>query len=321
MEPTTKPKVGPKDFFLWLGAMATLYASIISILTLYFQYIDRLFPDPLVTWVDPYSGAIRFAIATLVVVTPLYIYLTRTLNADVRANPEKKDLWVRRWIIFLTLFVGGLTIAIDGVMLINEFLGGELTTRFLVKSFGVFVVVAGFFWYYLSDLKGKWDTNVQLAHGLGYGVGVLVLVSIIAGFFIIGSPMDARLYKFDEQKVSDLQNIQWQVVSYYQQKGRVPTSLQDLLDPISGWTIPVDPQTGEQYTYKSDKLAFQLCATFNKDARPTSQYQMVSRPMSEPEPGVDGDLAMSPWNHGPGTMCFDREIDPERYPIFSKGSK
>lgn len=317
MELTTKTKVGPKDFFLWLGAMATLYASVISILTLYFQYIDRLFPDPLAYWVDPYSGAIRFAIATLIVVTPLYIYLTRKLNADVRANPEKKDLWVRRWIIYLTLFIGGLTIAIDAVMLINEFLGGEITMRFVLKSVAVFVVVAGFFWYYLSDLKGVWETKVQLAHYLGYGVGVLVLASIVAGFFIIGSPADQRLYRFDEQKVTDLQSVQWQLVNFWQQKGTLPESIVELEDPLSGFTVPKDPQTGGEYRYeRTSQSSFKLCATFNKESVP-GQYG-VSRPTSEPEFLKGGDTLSGPFTHGVGEVCFDRTIDPERYPIYKK---
>lgn len=317
MDTLSKPKVGPKDFFLWLGAMATLYASVISILTLYFQYIDRLFPDPLVTWVDPYSGAIRFAIATLIVVTPLYIYLTRKLNADIHANPEKKDLWVRRWIIFLTLFVGGLTIAIDAVMLINEFLGGDLTTHFMLKSLAVFVVVAGFFWYYLSDLKGKWEKEVQLAHYLGYGVGVLVLASVIAGFFIIGSPMDQRLYRFDEQKVLDLQNIQWQLVNYYQQKGALPDTVELLNDPLSGFIVPADPETGVVYRYeRTSDSSFKLCATFNKESQPGQVG--ISRPMSEPELVKGGDPLNGPFSHGVGEVCFDRTIDPERYPLFKK---
>lgn len=317
MDTTTKPKVGPKDFFLWLGAMATLYASVISILTLYFQYIDRLFPDPLVTWVDPYSGAIRFAIATLVVVTPLYIYLTRKLNADIRTNPEKKDLWVRRWIIFLTLFVGGLTIAITAVMLINEFLGGELTTRFLLKALAVFVVVAGFFWYYLSDLKGKWETKVQLAHALGYGVGALVLASIVAGFFIIGSPTDQRLYRFDEQKVMDLQSIQWQVVEYWRAKSALPAALDVLENPLSGYVVPVDPQTKEAYTYRTKgALVFELCATFNKESQ-AGQYG-VSRPYAEPVPVKGGDSLNGPFTHGAGEVCFERTIDPDLYQPYTK---
>lgn len=317
MEPSTKPKVGPRDFFLWLGAMATLYASVISILTLYFQYIDRLFPDPLAYWVDPYSGAIRFAIATLIVVTPLYIYLTRKLNADIRANPEKRDLWVRRWIIYLTLFVGGLTIAIDAVMLINAFLGGELTARFVLKSGAVFVVVAGFFWYYLSDLKGKWETQVQFAHYLGYGVGAVVLASIVAGFFIIGSPTEQRLYRFDEQKVVDLQGIQWQLVNYYQTKGALPDVVELLNDPLTGYTVPADPETGVVYRYeRTSDASFKLCATFNTESRP-GQYGAL-RPMSEPELVKGGDELQGTFSHGVGEVCFDRTIDPERYPLFRK---
>jgi hypothetical protein len=307
MESSTKPKVGPKDFFLWLGAMATLYASVISILTLYFQYIDRLFPDPLQYWVDPYSGAIRFAIATLIVVTPLYIYLTRKLNADVRANPEKKDLWVRRWIIYLTLFVGGLTIAIDAVMLINEFLGGELTTRFLLKALAVFVVVAGFFWYYLSDLKGKWETKVQLAHYLGYGVGVLVLASIVAGFFIIGSPAHLRLVKIDEQKVMDLQMIQSQVIYHYQSKGELPETLAELENPLSGFSVPKDPDGGAYVYNLGDADSFELCATFSV---PSAEHT------SSPMRGTN-DF----WGHEAGEQCFARTIDHAMYPLFTEMQK
>ena len=117
-----KPKVTPKDFFLWLGAMVALYVSVISLLTLYFQYINHLFPDALNYYVDPYSGAIRSAIASLIVITPLYIFLTRLLNKEIREHAEKKELWVRRWLIYITLFVAGITLAIDLIFLINTFL-------------------------------------------------------------------------------------------------------------------------------------------------------------------------------------------------------
>ena len=42
-----KPKVTPKDFFLWAGAMLSLYVSVFSLLSLIFSYIDRAFPDAL----------------------------------------------------------------------------------------------------------------------------------------------------------------------------------------------------------------------------------------------------------------------------------
>lgn len=317
MDTLTKPKAGPKDFFLWLGAMVALYSSVVAFLTLTFEYINNAFPDPLAYAYDPYSGSIKFAIATLIVASPLFLVLMRIIRNDIVKMPEKSDIWVRRWALYLTVFIAGLTVATDLVTLIYYFLDGEVTMRFALKVLIVLLVAGAGLMHFLADIWGYWLQYPKRALYVSYAVALLVVVTIASGFLIIGSPMDARLYKLDEQKVSDLQNIQWQVVNFYQQKGRVPTSLQELVDPISGWTIPVDPETGEQYSYKADGMAFQVCATFNKDSR--ADVSGVTRPVPVvKEPGIDGDLAMSPWNHGPGVMCFDRAIDPERYPPFKK---
>ena len=317
MDTLTKPKAGPKDFFLWLGAMVALYSSVVAFLTLTFEYINNAFPDALAYSYDPYSGSIKFAIATLIVASPLFLVLMRIIRSDIAKVPEKADIWVRRWALYLTVFIAGLTVATDLVTLIYYFLDGEVTMRFALKVLIVLLVAGAGLLHFLADIWGYWLQYPQRALYVSYAVGILILATIASGFLIIGSPMDARLYKFDEQKVSDLQNIQWQVVNFYQQKGKVPTSLQELVDPISGWIVPVDPQTGEEYSYKADGTAFQLCASFNKDSRP--DVLGVSRPIpAVKEPGIDGDLAMSPWNHGPGVMCFDRNIDPERYPPFKK---
>lgn len=317
MDTPTKPKAGPKDFFLWLGAMVALYSSVVAFLTLTFEYINNAFPDPLAYSYDPYSGSIKFAIATLVVASPLFLVLMRIIRSDIAKVPEKADIWVRRWALYLTVFIAGFTVATDLVTLIYYFLDGEITMRFALKVLIVLLVAGAGLLHFLADIWGYWLSYPKRALYVSYAVGILIVATIASGFLIIGSPMDARLYKFDDQKVSDLQNIQWQVVNFYQQKGKVPASLQELVDPISGWTLPADPQTGEQYSYKADGTSFQLCANFNKESRLGALG--VSRPMqSIKEPGVDGDLAFSPWNHGSGVMCFDRNIDSERYPLFKK---
>jgi hypothetical protein len=316
MEPTLRPKVTPKDFFLWLGAMVALYSSVVAFLTLTFQYINTAYPDALQYSYDPYSGSIKFAIATLVVAFPLFLVLMRIIRKDIVAHAEKSDLWIRRWALYLTVFVAGFTVAGDLVTLIYYFLDGDITMRFALKVLMVFLVAGAGLLHFLADIWGYWVKNPTYAQYVGWAVGVLLVGTIASGFLIIGSPMDARLYKYDDQKVSDLQNIQWQIVNFYQQKGRLPVALSELQDPISGFIVPVDSQTGVAYTYESDKLAFKLCATFNKDSRPGTQ-DMVARPVMA-EPGIDGDMAMSPWNHGPGVMCFDRELDPERYPVYKK---
>lgn len=316
MESNSHPKAGPKDFFLWLGAMVALYSSVVAFLTLTFQYINSAFPDPLQYSYDPYSGSIKFAIATLVVALPLFLVLMRLIRKDIVRIPEKSDLWVRRWALYLTVFIAGFTIATDLVTLIYYFLDGDITMRFVLKVLMVLLVASGGLMHFLADIWGYWVKFPARAQYVGWAVAVLVVGTIASGFLIIGSPMDARLYKFDEQKVNDLTSIQWQIVNFYQQKGRLPAALSELQDPISGFIVPVDAQTGSAYTYETDKLAFKLCATFNKDSRPGAQ-NTVSRPMPA-EPGIDGDMSMSPWNHGPGVMCFDRALDPERYPQYKK---
>ena len=305
MEPSVKPKVTPKDFFLWLGAMASLYVSAVSLILLIHQYITVLLPD-FAEYYDAHSGVIRFSIAALIVIFPLYLWLTRMLHQDIRRTPDKKDLWVRRWLVVLTLFVAGLTIAGDLVTVIFNFLNGDLTLRFLLKAATIVIVLGSGFWYYFHELKGTWIAKERASKIIAALVSLVVLVSVVGGFFIIGSPVAERSYRLDERRVGDLQNIQWQVVSYWQQKERLPETLADLEDPIAGFTAPHDPKTGEPYRYeKTDTFGFSLCASFERDTRKTPG----ARPLAPDNEN---------WNHTQGVTCFERTIDPERYPVFKK---
>jgi len=171
------------------------------------------------------------------------------------------------------------------------------------------LVAGGVFLHFLADLRGYWLQHPDKARMVGWAAGVLVIISIIAGFFIMGTPGQVRLYRYDEQKVSDLQNIQWQVVNYYQQKEMIPANLSELEDPLSGWTLPVDPQTSEGYRYeKTGNLSFSLCADFNAESQ--SPDSAVARPFA----GVENEN----WQHSEGEKCFDRTIDPDRYPPYEK---
>ncbi len=305
------PEVTPKDFLLWFGAMLALYGSVISLITLLFQYIDYAFPDPLeyYSYIEPYSGGMRFAMASLIVLVPLTLVLMRLLRKDMAAVPDKKDLWVRRWALVLTVFIGGAVVVGDLITLINYFLGGDLTTRFLLKVATVLFVAGAVFLHFIADLKGYWVENPSRAKMVGYAAGILVALSIIAGFFIMGSPTQVRLYRFDDQKVSDLQSIQSQIVNYWQQKEAFPKSLTDLEDPISGFIVPKDPQSGEAYEYiLGEGMSFQLCATFNAES------QGQPRPYESYPSGKEEDN----WQHPQGRHCFERSIDPDRYPPLEK---
>lgn len=309
-----KSKATPKDFFLWLMAMIALYFSVGSFIALSFEYIERLVGFGAVIGYDPYSGGIRFAIASLLVLFPVYLVLTRILNKDIRLNPEKKDVWVRKWLVFLTVFAAGIGLIVDLVILIQTFLGGEeLTAAFLLKVVTVFILFGGVFYYYLQDIRGVWEREEKKSKAIGVGVTAVVVLSIIGGFFIMGSPATQRALRQDQQRIDDLRNLQSQVTEYYRTTEKLPKTLDDLKDPLIGNYIQDDPETGEPYEYTpTGDLVFELCATFSLPL-PEFDEDKIDRSDWRVR---DLQQTAADWAHEEGRTCFERTVDPERITPF-----
>lgn len=313
-----KIKTTPKDFFVFIGSMVALYASAVSLLNLLFEIINASFPDALNFNYDNFSSGMRWSIATLVIVFPLYIFLSWFTSKDIIINPQKRNLWVRKWFTYLTLFVAGVAIITDLVMLINTFLGGEITTRFALKVLSVFIVAGISFAYYLYDLKKRADQKTGKIKLLAWAVSFGVLASIVGGFFIMGSPMTLRMKRFDERRVSDLQNIQYQIVNFYQRKGELPENIEDIKDSLAGFgNIPNDPETNLPYEYKkTGKLGFELCAIFGlENSKVIDGNSAIFKPIRCDGFGVP---VNENWQHKAGKQCFERRIDPELHPILKK---
>lgn len=294
----------PKNFFIQVGVFFSLYASAISFLVFLFSVIDEVFPPALDYYSDS-NSAIRFSISTLIVVFPLFIWLSRIYRKFVENNSELKESKLRRWITYFTLFVTGVTIAVDAIVLVNTFLGGEdFATGFVLKVLSVFIVAGGIFTYCIKDLKGYFDEDQKKSKFWSLVVSAIVLLSVIGGFVLIGSPSTQRAKNYDNRRVADLQTIQWQIINYYQSKGVTPTSLIDLDDPLSGFVTPTDPESSSPYTYnKISNVKFSLCADFNLASNDNQLNN--SKIMYE----IDQN-----WIHGEGVVCFERTIDPDRYP-------
>ncbi len=312
-----KPKVTAKDFFLWAGAMVTFYWSVIAFILLTFNYINYAFPNALNYYpVDPYQSGISYQMASIIVLLPLYLFLMRLIRADISRDSSRKEIWVRRWALILTLFVAGIAIAVDLITLLTTFLNGEaLTVAFLLKVLIVLLVAAGVFMHFISDLRGYWDMFPLRKRAVGIGVVILAVVTILAGFFIVGTPAQARLARFDAQKVSDLQNIQSQVVYFWQAKQQLPEAITDLNNSLVYGSVPLDAQTGETYVYEATgALSFKLCAMFNTESRMNQTVSTEIRMMPVPVGGKSS--IPDNWQHGAGQVCFERTIDPAFYPPF-----
>jgi len=312
-----KPKTTPKDFFLYFAGFVTLYVSAISLINLLFSIINKTFPDNLTSgyYYDYYSTGMRLAIASLIIVFPIYLFIASYLNKYLSANSDKRDLAIRKWLTYLTLFVTGAAVITDLIVLVNTFLGGEITSRFILKVIAVALVSGAVFAYYIYDLKKSFAPDEPSRTKLLVTLAsIVVLASLIGGFSILGSPMKARAQKFDEMRTSNLQSIQWQVINYWQQKGTLPENLELLQDPISGFYTPKDPETGESYVYKAtSNLSFRLCANFGlttdnaKDQKSNTSVRPMGYAMTDEN-----------WIHDAGETCFDRTVDPELYPVRKK---
>lgn len=306
------PKTTPKDFFLWAGAMFALFGSIVAFLALVFDYINYAFPDPLLYYPsDPFQNGAAHEMASFIILGALCLVLLRVIHRTIEKDPTRADIWIRRWALFLTLFVAGATIAVDLIILLTTFLNGEeLSVRFLLKVVLVLFVSAVGFMHFLADLRGYWAANPNLSVRVTWGVGILGVLTLVVGFFVLGTPWQARQYRLDGQRVTDLQNIQYQVINYWQLKGKLPNAITDLDDSISYFVIPTDPQTGQDYGYKMvQPNSFKLCATFDAPSRDNGSYLL-------PQRKTGYDTAMnSNWLHEAGERCFDRTIDADLYPV------
>jgi len=303
----TTLKSTPKDVFLHLFNIVTFYLSIIGFITLYIQYINVMFPDKLNYYFTGIANGVRWSTSVLLIAVIAYLFTSWMLGKDLAKTPEKRNLKLRKWLVYFTLFISAITIIIDLMTFVYNFLSGELTMQFVLKVIVVLLVAVAVFGYYLWDLKrqnGK--TNVPKI--LAIVVSVVVLASIVVGFFIIGTPSDQRARKFDEQRIEHLQSLQSEIVNYWIQKKTLPAQLSDLENSISGFAAPADPATGVFYEYNiTGDLSFELCAVFerpNQDKIPADSYYYGS-------PYYD--IYNQNWNHETGRTCFARIIDPELY--------
>ncbi|HEY4515888.1 MAG TPA: DUF5671 domain-containing protein [Candidatus Paceibacterota bacterium] len=292
-----------KDFFLHLGSMVGLYAIAISLTNLLFKIINEAYPA-IETYNYYYSGSlISLQVAILIIVFPIFILLNWLLEKSYTLDPMKKQAGIKKWLTYITLFVGGIILVGDLVTVLYKFLDGQdLTLAFILKAVVVLIVAGGVFGFYLQEIRERLISGKKVWAIVS---AVLVLASIILGFAIMGSPQTQRLVRYDSQKVSDLQNIQWQVLNYWQRIGTMPQNLSQMADPISGFIIPVDPQgSGYEYEYQLIKgNEFKLCATFNLDSKENS---LISKPYTPVQEN---------WTHSVGKTCFERTIDPNLYPV------
>ena len=126
-------------------------------------------------------------------------------------------------------------------------------------------------------------------------IGVVVL-AVVYGIFLAGSPSKQRTFQFDQRRISDLQNISSAIDTYWRNNEKLPLTFDDLKNQYSYIRSVVDPVTQESYEYNvRSEIEYELCAVFAMDS---SDYGA----------GMVRKTFLEPWTHGVGKTCFKREV-------------
>lgn len=300
-------KSTPKDVFLHFLSIIVLIISIISFIALWFQYINVQFPEKISYFGDVSLEAVRMSSSALLVVWPVYILVAWLIGRDLKQDHAKREIKVRKWLTYLTLFIAAIAIIIDLITLIYNFYSGELTVRFILKIITVLIVAGGVFGYFTWDNRRTDQETSHVPKKLAVAISLVILFSLILGFFVIGSPAKQRAIRFDQERISDLSTIQYQIADYYRQKETLPNELNDLTKSLYVGEIANDPDTGEAYEYvKTGDLTFELCATFATDSKNLPPaFTSVSEAYDR------GIIDSQNWEHRSGRHCFERTIDPD----------
>ena len=283
-----------KDSLFYIGLVFTLCVSINSFLFIVFSIIDKLMPDPanFYYYQIGMQSEVALMIATTIIVFPLYLLFSYLIDKDIARDTSKRDLTLRKSVIYLALIVTSLTIISVIIATIYAYLMGSLLNTFLLKSLVVFLVSGFLFAYYYYSLDRNYKSSTRVPMILSILASLVILLTIVCSIYIFGSPSKVRDLNIDSAKVNDLTSISFSITNFYSQNNKLPENLNQLGNNLK------DKETGLDYGYivlSASSSKYFLCATFKTDVDYKNDYNL------------------SDWSHTKGDYCFELDATKKQY--------
>lgn len=290
-----------KFAFLYMLSLVALGFTAISSGLVVFQIINKKFPDALNPYLHTFNaGSLKFAIAAIIIAAPIYYFTTWQISKNLRSGVLDKEAAVRRWLTYFILFVASVTIIGWLIGVIYNYLDGELTAKFILKSATAIIIAVIVFSYYLYDIRreeliGKKDRIIQIYF---YATVVLVVAALVAAFYFSPSPQETRAKKQDNETLNRFSMIDSALNGYYSEKKKLPETLDELAKDrkfIAERYIK-DAVSNETFSYKilADKKSYELCANFQTSNR-TNDYQ-------------SDEYLRDRWPHDAGYQCINQGV-------------
>lgn len=262
----------PKFAFYYLLSLVALIFVAVSSAIIIFQIIDKNIIDALVDRAYVNNGSLRFSISALLVSAPIFFMMLKFINKGLRKNELEKNSSLRRWLTYFLLFVSAVIILGSLIGILNSFLSGEMTLKFVLKALTILFISAIVFSYYSYDIKRedvvKKDKILKI---FSWTSIFLVCIVFVSALFFIESPKTARMKMLDQVVLDRIYSIESAVNGYYALNKELPESIDDILEHEKNVYFNkknmVDPESGEAIEYKKtgDKQ-FEVCANFRADS-------------------------------------------------------
>jgi hypothetical protein len=155
--PVPRPRalVAGHDAVLYGLMFVSLLVVTWNLIDLGFNLIEAWLPDPLHDASGHWSSvSMRWSIATLIVVLPLFLWLNMRAARAVALDPGQRRAPLRRRFGAVTLFLAALSMLGAAVAVVYAGLMGVITTQFLAKIalvVGVAGLIIGWFRDYLAE--------------------------------------------------------------------------------------------------------------------------------------------------------------------------
>lgn len=278
-----------QDFFLYLVTFLSLLFVSLGEGSILFGFIDKFVTDVASRTYPAFNqGSVKFGIAALFIAGPIFFIVARIITKKIASQQIALDSVVRKWLTYIVLFFASATIIGDLITLVVNFLGGEYTTSFLLKVFVILLIAGGIFGYYFWDMR-RTEVSSEINKKAMIACILVVVITFIAGFFIIDSPMVSRQKNIDQQMVNDLQSIDNSIQNYFTETGNLPQKLENLQSTKFSYEV----RNIKDVTYKINNTnSYQLCANFMRSD--LNDVTMQNGPYT------------NVWKHDSGNFCFDR---------------
>jgi hypothetical protein len=263
-------KHNAKYTFYYLLSLAALIFMSISLGMILFGIINKTIPDILRLYgsSNVTGRQMKFALSALFISAPIFYYISSLINRGLRKGELEKDSAIRRWLTYFIILISSLIILGSFVGVINNFLSGGLTSRFLLKTASVLFISGLVFSFYLYDVKRENPEQPSKVTKLFFfGTLILVIAIFVSAWFFVESPREERQRRVDEVLLRNMNSLENAVNSYYENNKRLPNDIEELKSHryfyAQRFEEMVDPETKEPIVYqKVGDQEFEMCAAF-----------------------------------------------------------